>query len=242
MEDRVKSGSLPPEIFPYLRHLAQHEERLSFIFAGKYEIEDLVGDYWSVLFNIAKYHRLGPLDEQSAIRLITEPVAPYGMVYDDLAIKEILGLTACQPFFTQLICDILVERCNRDRRSYVTVQHVRDALGELVDRGRAHYDYIWRASSREAKLVLAALADLQDRLGDVTEAAVSSRLGSYQIRLDPGQVARAMEQLVARDIVQVVSRARMSYGFTAQMYGHWLSRSKPFSKVVEEVGHGPLTR
>jgi hypothetical protein len=242
LEERVKSGSLPPEVFPYLRHLAQHEERLSFIFAGKHEIEDMVGDYWSVLFNIAKYHRFGSLDEQSAIQLITEPVKPYGMVYDDLAIKEILRLTACHPFFTQLICDILVERCNRDCRSYVTVRHVRDALGELVDRGRAHYDFIWRASSREARLVLAALADLQDRLGDVTEAAISSRLGSYQIHLDPGQVTKVMEQLVARDIVQVISRTRMSYGFTAQMYGHWLRRCKLLGKVVEEVGSEPITK
>ena len=95
--------------------------------------------------------------------------------------------------------------------------------------------------ARATRGFLAALADLQDCLGDMTEAAISSRLGSYQIRLDPGQVTRAMEQLVARDIVQVVSRARMSYGFTAQIYGHWLRRSKPLSKVVEEVGSEPLT-
>ena len=119
---------------------------------------------------------------------------------------------------------------------------MRDALGELVDRGRAHYDHIWRDFSREARLSLAALADLQDRLGDVTEAAISSRLGSYQIRLDPGQVAIAMEQLSARDIVQVVSRVRMSYGFTAQMYGHWLRRCKLLGKVVEEVGSEPIAK
>jgi hypothetical protein len=240
--DRVTNHSLPPEVFPYLRHLAQHEEQLSFVFAGKKEIEDLVGDYWSVLFNIAKYHRFGSLDELSATRLIVEPVLPYGMVYDDLAIKEILRLTACHPFFTQLICDILVERCNRDRRNYVTIQHVREALEELVDRGRAHWDHIWRASGWETKLVLSVLADLEDQWGDVTGVAISSRLGSYQIHLDPGQVTRVMEQLAARDIIRVVSKTRMSCVFTAQMYAAWLRRCKPLNKVVEEVGSEPFTK
>jgi type I restriction enzyme M protein len=234
LHDRVKGGSLPSEIFPYLRHLLQHGKQMSFIFAGKHKIEELVGDYWSVLFNIAKYHRFGPLDRDSAKQLITEPVQTYGMVYDDLAIEEILSLTAHHPYFIQLLCDILVEECNRVQHNYVTIQDVRAAQKELVQRGSAHLEFLWREADPNGRLILATLADLQDRMDQVTTAAISDRLGSYQIRLDPGQVTQAMEQLVNRDITCPTLETG-AYSFTAQLYAYWLRHYKPLSKVIEEV-------
>ena len=211
LEDRVKTGNLPREIFPALRHLIQHEEGLSFIFAGKHEIEELVADYWSVLFNLAKYHRFGPLERESAIQLITEPVQPYGMVYDELAIEEVLNLTGRHPYFIQMLCDTLVERCNESHRNYVNALDVRDALDELVEKGRAHLlEYLWRESDARAKLVLAALAELLERTEHVTTPMISSVLARHQLRVDPGQVGNIMEELTARGITDVASTRRTS--------------------------------
>lgn len=233
--DRVRQNRLPQEIFPYLRHLIQHEEQLAFIFAGTHKIEEFIGSYWSVLFNIAKYKKVGFLNREETTHLITEPVRPSGMVYDDLAIDEIMRLTACHPYFTQLLCNILVNRCNEAHRSYVTVQDVRDAVEELLETGRAHLTFLWQTSNREAMLTLAALAELRRRSGRVTAAALAARLSEYQTRLDPGQITKAMEQLEARDITREIPGNPVSYDFTAQLYTHWLHRYKSLSKVVEEI-------
>lgn len=233
--ERVIRGRLPHEIFPYLRHLIQHGEQLAFIFAGTHKIEALIGDYWSVLFNIAEYKKVSFLKREEAIRLIKEPVQTYGMVYDDLAADEILRLTACHPYFTQLLCNILVNRCNEARCNYVTVQDVRGAVHELLETGRAHLTFLWQTSDPEAMLALAALAELRDRLDQVSAAAIADRLGTYQIHLDPGHIMKAMEQLTVRDIVRDIPGRPVSYDFAAQLYAHWLRRYKPLSKVVEEV-------
>ncbi len=238
---RVSKDRLPPEIFPYLRHLIQHGEQLAFIFAGTHKVEELIGDYWSVLFNIAVYKKVGFLNREETMRLITEPVQPYGMVYDDLAIDEILRLTARHPYFTQLLCDILVNGCNETRRNYVTVQDVRDAVGELLETGRAHLEFLWQTSDRETRLTLAALAELRDQLDQVTTAAIADRLGTYRIRLDPGQIMKTMEQLAARDIAREIPGSPVSYDFTAQLYAHWFRRYKSLSKVVEEVSSESVT-
>jgi hypothetical protein len=238
---RVRRGRLPEEVFPYLRHMIQHEDRLAFIFAGTHKMEALVGDYWSVLFNLAKYKKVGSLGREETIRLITEPVQPYGMVYDDLAIDEILRLTACHPYFTQLLCTILVDRCNDAQCSYTTIQDVRDAVRELLETGRAHLTFLWNASDRETRLTLATLAELRDRLDQVSAAAVTGRLGDYQIHLSPGQIAKTMEELTARDIALEIPGDPVSYDFTAQLYAHWIRRYKSLSKVVEKVGVEPGT-
>ena len=89
-------------------------------------------------------------------------------------------------------------------------------------------------------LTLAALAELRDQLYQVTAAAISDRLGGYDIHLDPGQVLKTMELLTGRDIAREISGNPMAYDFTAQLYAHWLRRYQPLSKVVEEVGVEPV--
>jgi len=233
---RVGGAHLPREIFPYLRHLIQHGEQLAFIFAGTHRLEESVGEYWSVLFNIAKYKKVGFLKREEAIRLIKEPVQPYGMVYDDLAIDEILRLTTGHPYFTQLLCNILVNRCNEAQRSYVTTQDVRDAIAEeLWEAGRAHLTFLWQELDQETRLVLAALAESRARWDQVSGAAIVERLGNYQIRQSPGQVIKAMERLVARDIARRIPGDPVSYDLAAQLYTHWLRRYKSLGEVVQEV-------
>ncbi|MEJ2558537.1 MAG: hypothetical protein P8186_20455 [Anaerolineae bacterium] len=238
---RVSRGRLPHEIFPYLRHLVQHGDQLAFIFAGTHKIEELIGDYWSVLFNLAMYKKVEFLSREETIRLITEPVQPYGMLYDDLAISEILRLTACHPYFTQLLCNILVNRCNESQCNYVTVQNVRDALEELLETGRAHLTFLWQTSDWEVRLTLAALAELRDKMDRVTTAAIVDRLSAYQMHLDPGQITKAMEQLVARGVARDIPGGPVSYDFTAQLYAHWLRRYRSLSKIVEEVSSELVT-
>ncbi len=233
--DRVRRGRLPPEIFSYLRHLMQDGEQLNFILAGTHQIEELNEEYWAKLFNIAEYKKVSFLNREETVRLITEPVQPYGMVYDDLAITEILHLTACHPYFTQMLCSILVDRCNEAQRSYVTVQDVRDTIDDLLDKGRAHLFFLWQTSTPEAKLILAALVELQGRLEQVSTIAIADRLRDFEVDLNSHQILKTMEQLVNRDLIRETSGDPVYYDFTAQLYAHWLRRYQPLSKVVEEV-------
>jgi hypothetical protein len=234
---RVRSGALPDAVFPALRHLMQHGQQLAFIFAGTHKIEEMIGGYWSVLFNVATYRRVSFLSRDAVIRLITEPVRESGMRYDNLALEEILRLTAGHPFFTQLLCNILVNQCNDNERNYVTIQGVRRAQDELLEAGQAHLTYIWQTSAQEARLCLAALADLRSRMDQLTAAAIANRLGDFQVTMDPGQIAQTMDALKAREIVREIMGNPVTYDLTAQLYRHWLLRYKSLSKVVEETGY-----
>ena len=229
----VREGNLPPDVFPYLRHLIQHEEQLAFIIAGTHELEQEIGDYGSVLFNIAVYEKVGRLDRDGAIRLIKEPVRLHGMRYDDLAVDEMVRLTACHPYFTQLLCHTLVNQCNKAQRNFVTIQDVHNAEEELLEKSHAHLDYIWQTSGRPARLTLAALSNLLSRSDQVTGSEIVDELASRQIDLLSGQIIEAMDELVAQDIVCEIPGYRVSYDFTTQLYAHWLRRYKPLSKVVE---------
>jgi hypothetical protein len=231
---RVQSGALPESVFSYVRHLIQHGERLAFIFAGTHRIEEMIGDYWSVLFNASIYRRIGFLEEDAAKRLITEPVRNEGMLYDDLAIQEIVRLTAGHPYFVQLLCQVLVNHCNDDERNYVTIQSVREALDELLELGKTHLTYVWNTSEEDARLCLAALADLRAHMDRVTATAIANRLADYGSDLNAGQVHQAMTALAARDLVVEERGDPTTYSLTAELYAHWLRRYRQLSRAVEE--------
>lgn len=249
LETRVRSGRLEPTLFPYLRHLMQHTHKLAFAFVGTHRLEEMSRDYWSVLFNIALYHRIGYLDEEAAIRLATEPVRPYGMVYDDLALNRIWQVTAGHPYFLQLLCYALVNAHNCSGRSYTTVADVDGVLEEILTLGSAHFAFLWESSSGDERAALLALTQLLGRLGQprwpvagATPGDVMTLLSERGLNLEHAAVAAALRSLTDREILSEVSSegsdagaAGERYVFRVGLVALWVERFKSLSRVIEEM-------
>lgn len=249
LETRVRSGRLEPTLFPYLRHLMQHTHKLAFAFVGTHRLEEMSRDYWSVLFNIALYHRIGYLDEEAATRLATEPVRPYGMVLDDLALERIWQVTAGHPYFLQLLCYALVNAHNRSGRSYTTVADVEGVLEEILTLGSAHFAFLWESSTGDERAVLLALTQLLARLGQArwpvagaTPGDVMTLLSERGLDLEHSAVAAALRSLTDREILSEVSSggdaraAGQRYVFCVGLVALWVERFKSLSRVMEEMG------
>lgn len=238
LEQRVRDGRLDPEVFPYLRSLMQTYDRLFFLFVGTHRVGELASDYWSILFNMAKIERVSFLDRESAIRLITQPVCRYGVVYDNLAIEEILHLTAGHPYFVQMVCDCLMEYCLDHERSYVTAQNVRDVRNDILKQGQQHLAFVWEQSSPAEKVVLAALTSLLVCQKPVTASdilqhvAERSEGAADRVDFDLAVVNGALERLVRREIVQESDNESPAYGFTADLYRQLVARYRSLPKVL----------
>lgn len=242
LEMRVRTDKLEPTVFPYLRHLMQHSERLAFVFVGTHRLEEMTTDYWSVLFNIALYRHITYLDEYSAHRLITEPVAAYNMVYDDLALNKMLQVTAGHPYFLQLLCYSLVNAHNRNQRSYVTVDDVDEALEDILTLGGAHFAFLWETSTRQERAVLLILTRLLPRMGQaawpergVTASDVALQLGEHGITIDARDLSATLRNLAAREILAVVPDDVERYVFKIGLVALWIERHKSLTRVIEEL-------
>jgi hypothetical protein len=235
LEMRVRSGELSPTVFPYLRHLMQHSENVAFIFAGTHRLEELTADYWSILFNIALYKRVGFLDLEAAQRLIVEPVQSYDLLYDDLAIDKMLRVTAGHPYFLQLLCHALVNLHNRERLNYITIQDVNHTLEEIVGLGEAHLAFLWGESTKEERAVLMALTRLISVGEPGTRGAIAGLLGEYGLQIDPAKVSKVAKRLVRRDIVREMGPEADCYEFTGDLIRLWIEETKSLSRVVEEI-------
>lgn len=242
LEMRVRAGHLEPTLFSYLRHLMQHSRKVAFVFVGTHRLEEMTADYWSVLFNIALYRHIGYLDESSARHLITEPVRPFNMVYDDLALNRMLQVTTGHPYFLQLLCYSLVNAHNRSKRSYTTIDDVDQALEEILTLGEAHFSFLWETSAERERATLVALTRLLPRLGQaswpqlgVTASDVALLLAEHGLTVDPRQVSVALRSLAAREILQEVPGDVERYVFKVGLVALWIERCKSLSKVIEEL-------
>ena len=150
LERKVREERLDPEMFPYLRSLMQHQRGLNFLLSGTHTLKQLTAEYWAVFFNIARHHRLSNLNEAGAIKLITEPVKE-ALTYDSLAITKIRRLTADQPYLIHLICWSLVGHCNRNKKSYVTINDVNVVLGEVLETGQVHFSILYPSLRAEER-------------------------------------------------------------------------------------------
>lgn len=233
-ESLVRDGLLPPTFFTYMRHLMQHSQGLSFIFVGTHRLEEMTADYWSVLFNIALYEKIGYLDQEAMPRLIREPVSPY-LVYDDLALDKIRRVTAGHPYFLQLVCYTLVKRANAQRSTYVTISDVNAALDEMMLLGEVHFAYIWQRSSFGEKALLTAVAHLME--GDMLfhPEDLMEYLETYGIHLNPHEVTTALTSLTQREILAEVSEGLTTlYELKTGLIGLWVAQHKSLSKLHAE--------
>ena len=240
IEQLVNDKILPPTIFPYLRHMMQHSERLGFIFVGTSRLEEMSADYWSVLFNIALYQKISYLRDESAIELITRPVTP-DLVYDDLALDKILRVTAGHPYFVQLVCYTLIKRANAQRTAYVTISDVNAALDEMLRLGEVHFAYLWQRSSFVERAILTAVSHLLDPDRPFHATHVAQHLDTYNIHLDPHDVTLALNTLVERDIMREFSEQGSTlYQLKIGLVGLWVAKNKSLSKLYageESVGN-----
>jgi hypothetical protein len=234
LENLVQDGILPRTLFPYLRHLMQHSHGLSFIFVGTRRLEELTTDYWSVLFNIALYKEIDYLEQEAARALITQPVAP-ALVYDDLALGKIWRLTAGHPYFLQLVCYSLVKRANAQRTGYVTISDVNATVSEMLSLGEVHFAFIWQRSTSAERAILIAVAHLVDKETPVRPAELVQALEPFGMALSPALVTRALESLVQRKIMRVVSDGPTAlYELQLGLVGMWIEQTKSLAGLYAE--------
>jgi len=228
LEKRVEVGRLEPEVFAFLRNLMQHEPRLDFIFSGTHKLEELCSDYWSILFNIAVYKRITFLDHDDVRNLVTEPVAPSGLEYDPLAVDRIIQVTAGHPYFTQVVCHEMVAYHNETKRNYLTASCVDQALERIVERGEAHFKYIWAGATPEEQRVLLAATDLlPDADAGATPAQIAAELDRKGYDLSEEDLTRALAHLQAKDILARSGPQSSLYRFKIDLIRRWIGVSRP---------------
>lgn len=236
-ENKIDSGTLSPDVLYMLSALMEHQS-VFLVFTGSQHLEQRRRDYWKILGK-SIWKQISYLERSDAIRLMCEPVA--GRVsYEPDTLDVIYRLTAGQPFYTQAICQSIVDQLNERHTSSVDVALVGDVARGVVNNPLPQMIFLWDSLERDQKLVLALLAEaLPDEHSSVGVVALMGliRKRDYPLELNEGQLATALETSFRSELLtKDDARQPPTYAFRMDLWRLWIRRMHSLWQVLREEG------
>ncbi|MGQ9896464.1 MAG: carboxypeptidase regulatory-like domain-containing protein [Acidobacteriota bacterium] len=234
-ESKVEEGKLSRDLLPFLASLLDRYEHLSFVFTGSRRLEDRDRRLWRDLLRRSLFRKVSYLTPNDTRRLITEPVKDR-VVYGRGVVEAIVRLTAGQPFYTQVICQNIVDFLNEQKRHYVVRADVMSIVEEVVNNPLPQMIYFWDVLSDDEKLVLALVADtLMDEQDATSSARLSNRITecNYPMTLSEATIRLTLEELFRQELLEKYGPDTFAY--RVDLLRHWIRRSHSVWQVVGEV-------
>lgn len=235
LEGKVDEGKLSNELFTFLAGLMDNKEGLALIFTGSRRLEERDRKYWRDLLRRSLFRKVGFLSENDTTRLISEPVTGR-VVYGRGVVEVIYRLTAGQPFYTQMICQNLVDHMNEHRQNWVTVADLKQVIAEIVDNPLPQMIYTWDALSDDEKIVLSLAGEiLADGMAFATARNIraSVQTNEYPVHLSENTIRLTLEEMFRRELLE--KDPSEGFRFKIDLLRLWIRRSHSIWQVVKEV-------
>jgi formylglycine-generating enzyme required for sulfatase activity/AAA+ ATPase superfamily predicted ATPase len=235
MEEKFEDGSLSRDVVSFFSGLLESERRLSFIFTGSRHLEQRTNvEYWRVLFGKSLYRRISFLSNADAERLITEPVK--GTVqFDSKSLEAIYRLTAGQPFYTQVVCQNLIDHLNEHQKYCVDEADIEVVTEGILQNPLPQMIYIWNSLNDLEKLAVAVLAELQPKTDQFVPVSKIVKFIKQKDRGFPivaAELQRALANLYERELV---SRKSDNHRIRIELIGKWVRREFSFWKIIHDL-------
>lgn len=150
LEDALAAGRVDERFLSMLRNIIQHHSRIIVLLSGSHHLDELPPRWADALVSTQSL-KISFLEEADARDLVIRPVKGFPDIYQPDAVEHILRLTHSQPYLVQLLCGLLVEKMNRERReppsSFVAVADVEAVIELALDRGEAYFNDLWRSQT-----------------------------------------------------------------------------------------------
>jgi hypothetical protein len=235
MESKVDEGKLASELFTFLAGLMDNKERLALIFTGSRRLDERDRKYWRELLRRSLFRKVGFLSPNDTLRLVVEPVSGL-VVYGRGVVDRVYRLTAGQPFYTQVICQNMVDYVNEQRQNWVTLSDLSRVIDEIVDNPLPQMIYSWGALSDDEKLVLSLLAETVDdgyQYATAEDLRASVKANDYPVQLSENTIRLTLEELFRREMVD--KNSIEGFRFKMDLLRLWVRRAHSIWQVVNEV-------
>ena len=227
--DRIQgdAGELFGRFASFLSHWRERHPELVLVVSMSAPGDDDYARAHPNLFGGAVRIALGPLSGEEATRLISWPVHG-ALTYDYGVARRMVEITSGHPYFLQLLCSEVFERCAS--AGWVNQRDVDFVVDELVHREIADFRHLWDDSSAQEQASLAALVSLRGARGVATVREVHTALVRAGAKPSREQVSQALEKLAARGVLEQMGA--LSYRFRVALLRGWLSERLDLAEIV----------
>lgn len=236
IEAKIRDGTLSQSTIHYLSGILESSFRVSFIFTGSTNLEDRDPEVWKTLFAKSVYRKISYLSHRDTERLITEPLKGI-LNYPHEVVETIWRLSGGQPFFTQVICQNVVDHLIDRGDVNLTMPDTQRTIQDIVTNPLPQMIYSWNSFAKNDQLILSALAgrldDAEDR-ADARRVLHFIRKNRLFLSLDRENTSALLEDAYHREFL--VKDEADAYRFRMDIFRHWIRREHSIWRVVNETG------
>ena len=236
-ENKIDAGVLSPDVLHILASLMESKP-VFLVFTGSQHLERRQRSYWRIL-GASTYKRISYLGRDDALNLIRKPVAG-AVYYGPGAVEAIVRLTAGQAFYTQAVCQTLVDQLNDQQTRDATVERVAHVVDTLIANPLPQMIFLWDSLGRDEKLVLSVLAEALESDADFANQQQISRTisrRSYPLDLDAGRIETALDKLFSEHELLLKDAATPpGYAFRMDLWRLWIRRMHSVWQVMRALG------
>jgi len=142
LEEKVANNAISGDSIILFAALLERHPNIAFLFTGSRHLEDRTAQYWKVLLPKSIPRHISFLSEKDTYRLISEPTK--NLVRYSRGVPEaIYQLTAGQPFYTQVVCQNLIDQLNMEERNIVEPKDIASVARLLEENPLPQMLYFW---------------------------------------------------------------------------------------------------
>ncbi|MEW6752238.1 MAG: hypothetical protein AB1505_14845 [Candidatus Latescibacterota bacterium] len=239
MESKIAEGTLSPQFVTYLAGILESERGISFVFTGSKRLDGRDIDLWRVLFAKSLYRNVSFLSKSDTFRLVAEPIRQHAAFEDDV-LEAIYRLTAGQPFYTQVVCQNIVDHLNEHQKTQVALADLDAVVEAILANPLPQMMYFWSSQPPHERLVLSLLSEaLRDESDQVAAEKLHafSRKRDFGIHLTLKDVSTTLDSLYHW---RYAKKADGLFAFQMDLFRQWIRRDHSVWQVMKEVGAEPL--
>jgi hypothetical protein len=235
IEAKIRDGSLGENIIHYLAGILESDYRISFIFTGSTNLENRKEEFWKVLLGKSIYKKISYLSRNDTYRLISEPLAEH-IEYPEEIQSAIYRLTGGQPFYTQVVCQNLVDIFMEEERNDPRPEDLNGVVKDIVANPLPQMIYSWNNLSDWTRLILSALGGLIKNSEDwIADQEVYHFLLQSKIRLPfkRERINILLEEAYQKEFLE--KNEEEKYRFKMDLFRRWIKKEHSIWKTVKEV-------
>jgi tetratricopeptide (TPR) repeat protein len=217
--------------FPYLRRALMDDRQLAFVFVVGRRLDEL-DELLQSTFKMAKTASISFLEEAEARQLIVEPASGI-LEYDEEAVGQIISITACHPYLTQLVCSELFSYVEAAGRTRVTVSDAEAVVDEAIAAGSAGLTWLWGGLPTAERFVLSAVAYAAREGRVATEDEIGRILEEHNVPFLGPELTQAPDNLTRWGLLRPTADG---YEFLVDLLQRWILREHSLEQARRELG------
>ncbi len=234
IEKKIEEGKISSEIIPFCARLMEYHNIL-FLFAGSNNLENRNAIYWKPLFTKSYHKRIPYLNYTECCELITSPLENY-VNYSDAQLKNIYRLSAGQPYYTQLICQRVVDQLLVENRNVVNDDDLDDVVSEILASPIYPMIYFWNDFNKPEMICLSLLSKI---LPDGHSGVEVKLIIEYLKKNDLSKIIREDEIIAVFGEMcnkEILLKRDNAYSFRMDFLRKWIAHEQDIWKLESEMG------